>query len=316
MAQNRPAFIFPVLCTPGQDCWVMNYPDTDPAADRAEDFKCGPRTYDAHTGTDIGLRDVAAMQKGVPVLAAAPGRVERVRDGEPDGTLSEKQVEELKDKECGNGIVLDHGNGLQSLYCHVKKGSLLVKPGDTVTAGQPLAAVGQSGKAEFPHLHFEVIRDGSPADPFTGAQLSEGCGKDKGGLWTGAVIPAYEPVILYDGGFAPAAPDFAAIERGERPDRDRFSSGGVAFAFWIGILGAAEGDTIALDITGPDGKPFVDRTIVQDKTRARQFYFVGRQVHDGNLPPGAYTGTATLTRTSPDGGEPLIRTFTRTARVE
>jgi len=58
----------------------------------------------------------------------------------------------------GNQVVIDHGNGEFSHLGHLKPGSVLVKVGDRVEAGQKLGAVGTSGWSLFPHLHYELTR--------------------------------------------------------------------------------------------------------------------------------------------------------------
>lgn len=63
----------------------------------------------------------------------------------------------------GYYVMLDHGDGIQSLYGHAD--TLLVDAGARVAAGQPVARVGSSGRSSAPHLHFEVRRDGRPVDP-------------------------------------------------------------------------------------------------------------------------------------------------------
>ena len=85
-----------------------------------------------HTGLDL----IAA--EGTAVLAVSGGRVQRV------------------DQISGYGltVLVDHGDGWSSLYAHLLKAS--VAEGDTVRAGEPLGAVGQSGNATTPHLHLEL----------------------------------------------------------------------------------------------------------------------------------------------------------------
>ena len=73
----------PIACRLGTDCWLMNYPDVSADAG-AVDPACGHRTYDGHKGTDIAIRDHAAMRHGMDVLAAAGGSVLRGRDGVMD----------------------------------------------------------------------------------------------------------------------------------------------------------------------------------------------------------------------------------------
>ena len=85
-----------------------------------------------HTGVDL----IAA--EGTAVLAVQAGRVQRVDVIEGYGLT----------------VLIDHGAGWTSLYAHLKHAS--VNPAETVRAGQPLGAVGQSGSATTPHLHLEL----------------------------------------------------------------------------------------------------------------------------------------------------------------
>ena len=63
----------------------------------------------------------------------------------------------------GNVVYIDHGNGMVTRYGHASK--LLVKPGEHVKQGQVIALVGQTGRADGPHLHFEVRVNGAAIDP-------------------------------------------------------------------------------------------------------------------------------------------------------
>ena len=73
----------PLACELGRNCWVANYVDMDPTR-AAADFRCEPRTYDNHGGTDFAIRDRAVMEEGMAVLAAAAGIVSAARGGMPD----------------------------------------------------------------------------------------------------------------------------------------------------------------------------------------------------------------------------------------
>ena len=150
-------------CKPGTSCFLQNYVDHD-AGSAARDHRCAAQTYDGHKGTDIRLRDRTAMEQGVNVLAAARGTVKGVRDGLPDVSIRNAGTEAIKGRECGNGVVIDHGDGWVTQYCHMRSRSIKVRQGDTVKAGTPLGLIGLSGMTEFPHLHFEVHIDGQHVD--------------------------------------------------------------------------------------------------------------------------------------------------------
>ncbi|KWZ82341.1 peptidase, M23 family, partial [Anaerococcus hydrogenalis] len=63
----------------------------------------------------------------------------------------------------GYAVVIDHGNGLSTLYGH--NSDLAVSPGQSVQQGQVIAYAGSTGYSTGPHCHFEVRVDGSPVDP-------------------------------------------------------------------------------------------------------------------------------------------------------
>lgn len=66
----------------------------------------------------------------------------------------------------GYAVVIDHGNGIETLYGHLKEDSTLVIKNQVVSAGQPLGTMGNTGDSEGDHLHFEYHKDGIPINPF------------------------------------------------------------------------------------------------------------------------------------------------------
>lgn len=273
---------FPLDCALGETCYIQQFADHDPGPE-AKDFTCGTLSYDGHDGTDIALPTRAAMADGVNVLAAAPGVVKGSRDGVADFTPW------VLGKECGNGVVIDHGQGWETQYCHMKQGSVVVKSGDRVETGAPLGQVGQSGQAEFPHLHLAVRRNGKDLDPF--APDATTCGAAGGDLW------AKDPLVLPGGllaiGIADHVPAYDAIKAGlGSPDLPATAP---ALVLWVYGFGFRSGDALLLTLSGPAGEVVRER-VQMEKTQALAFRAVGRRLKTAGWPPGPYSGTATLIR--------------------
>ncbi len=110
---RQPELSLPIRCRPGRDCWVVNHVDVDPGSG-VRDYACDKRSYDGHKGTDIAIRDLVAMKKGIPVLASAAGVVKATRDGMRDVDVTLAGLESVKGLACGNGLVLDHGEGWET----------------------------------------------------------------------------------------------------------------------------------------------------------------------------------------------------------
>ena len=273
----------PVDCVLGDSCFIQQFADHDPGPD-ATDFTCGPLTYDGHDGTDFALPTTTAMQQGVAVLAAAPGTVRGTRDGVPDTG----PVPGTEGRECGNGVVIDHADGWQTQYCHMRQGSVAVRNGDTVATGTPLGLIGQSGMAEFPHLHLSVRQAGADVDPFAPAAA---CGGNGPSLWSDP--PAYAPGGLVDAGFAPEVPTFDAIKAGlPAPD---ITAGSPALVLWAHVFGGRAGDALRFEVSGPAG-PVITERVLLDRPQARLFRAVGKRLRTDGWPPGTYTGTVSLQR--------------------
>jgi murein DD-endopeptidase MepM/ murein hydrolase activator NlpD len=109
----------------------------------------------------------------LPIVAAAPGEVIAVADGNYDrchADLSSGAVSCDGHPMKSNHVKVKHADGFVTAYHHMLKGSVLPKVGDVVACGQALGLVGSSGNSAMPHLHFEVMRpDGSVVDPYAGA---------------------------------------------------------------------------------------------------------------------------------------------------
>lgn len=300
-ADAPPQFGWPVACTPGQSCWIVNYADDDPSTASAKDFTCGDMTYEGHDGTDIAIRDHRTIADNIAVLAAADGVVQRTRDSveDGDGTAQALEASRAAKNGCGNAVMLDHGNGWQTLYCHMKRGSIDVSTGQRVQAGDRLGAVGQSGLAGFAHVHFGVMHNGQIFDPFTGQPSAAGCGKSgTASLWR-TPIP-YETLIPYAAGFSSQLPETDKLVN-DTSSPGRMAVNSPVMAFWILLYGAQPGDHIGLQILDPENKVYVEKETIQEQKKIRLLKYIGLRTANHPLRPGIYTGKAILTRTQPDG---------------
>ena len=297
-ADAAPKFALPMDCRPGIDCFIQNYVDLDPG-ESAIDHRCGGQTYDGHKGTDIRLRDAEALRKGVKVLAAARGKVTAIRDGMDDISIRSTSADSLKGKECGNGVVIDHGSGWVTQYCHMRKGSIRVKPGASVKAGTVLGTVGLSGMTEFAHLHFEIRRDKAIVDPFTATTVSPKKNRScvpRASLWTSraAAQLAYRPVTLLAASFTSGTPTLEGIEERE-PERP--TSVSPALIAWVRVLGVRAGDVETLTVTDPLNRDFATsgrKTL--DRGKAQWLSFAGRKRKVPSWPLGNYKARYTLER--------------------
>lgn len=130
---------------------------------------------------------------GAPLLAVADATVVRASDGQRDHLsrnsllglvylmLIEGTIRSIAGAHriIGNHVILDLGDGVHAAYAHAQRGSLRVKAGDTVRAGQQIARCGNSGNTTEPHLHFHLL-DGPDLDDARGVPFT----------WRGVGVPA------------------------------------------------------------------------------------------------------------------------------
>lgn len=136
--QQQGASAGQVVHGSGVFVWPTSGPITSPFGYRIHPI-FGTQIY--HSGIDIGV------DTGTPIVAADSGVV--IEAGWLGG--------------YGYAVVIDHGNGLSTLYGH--NSDLAVSPGQSVQQGQVIAYAGSTGYSTGPHCHFEVRVDGSPVDP-------------------------------------------------------------------------------------------------------------------------------------------------------
>jgi murein DD-endopeptidase MepM/ murein hydrolase activator NlpD len=103
------------------------------------------------TYREQGFRLTDYLCYGKPVYASGFGVVEHLIDGIPDNSPGDANTRH----NWGNAIIIRHDYGLYTKYAHLKPGSLKVRIGDYVAAGQEIAQTGSSGRSPEPHLHFQ-----------------------------------------------------------------------------------------------------------------------------------------------------------------
>jgi len=112
-------------------------------------------TVHAAKGLEFPVVFLAAMHKGVDFATDAGADVLAVASGIVTWSGPREGY--------GNLIEVNHGNGYVTRYAH--NAVTLVNVGDTVQRGEAIAVVGSTGRSTGPHVHFEVLRDGTQIDP-------------------------------------------------------------------------------------------------------------------------------------------------------
>jgi len=119
----------------------------------------GPRKHRMHRGVDLGL----CHGENRTIVAAFAGKVVKVRN-------------QGRRKGYGRYVILDHGNGLTTLYAHLERWK--VKVGDELQAGDVIGIGGNSGRSFGAHLHFEMRYNGVYINPETVYDFAEGTFRD------------------------------------------------------------------------------------------------------------------------------------------
>lgn len=286
----------PVQCAIGQECYVQNYVDQS-SGPEYQDYQCNKLTYDKHDGTDFRLPTAAEMQRGVAVIAAAEGTVIGARDGMEDVSVNNIDHAAIKGRECGNGVLLQHAEGYQTQYCHMKKGSVRVTKNQIVKADDSLGEIGLSGSTEFPHLHFSVRKDGKKIDPFAGNEMETGCGRQGHSLWSASAntLLQYRPTSIIKTGFASAAPTMDAVLEGQYHG-DSLPADAPAMLFWALMIGLHPGDQLAVSLKNAAGETIAETTRSVDGAKAQYFQFIGKKRKISAWPTGNYTGILRIIR--------------------
>ena len=306
LAQSIIKLGLPIDCIIGKDCWIVNLVDLDSSAG-VKDYKCETESYNGHKGTDISIRDLKAMQKGVAVLAAASGVIHNIRDGMADHGGTDAMSETIKGRECGNGVVIKHAGDWETQYCHLGKGSMIVKSGQFVKKGQKLGLVGYSGKTVFPHVHMSTRFKGKTVDPFIGLSPHPPCSFSDYPLWDNNLIPALtNPLMsIFSAGLSTIIPKKRSVLAG-RHQKKVLSRQASNLVVWAYIYRVQKGDHVQIQITGPDGNVISSLKKVIKKSQSRRFLYSGKKRDSLYWPEGVYRGYISIRRPNDDGSEYVV----------
>jgi hypothetical protein len=310
---SAPAAAFelssPVACEMGKECFIQQYVDHAPGPD-ARDYACGGETYNGHDGTDIRLRSTGEVEHGVSVVAAAAGTVQATRDGMPDQLIrSQADRTNIGNRQCGNGVVIDHGEDWQTQYCHMRRGSIVVKRGDRVQPGQKLGEIGYSGDAAFPHVHLTVRKAGKALDPFQ-PDSTVACGGATQSLWssTARKALAYRKGELLALGFSMAPVQLEDLESGKTAVPTAQPSALIAYVWAINLQ---KDDEITISLLGTDGSELGKNRAALDRNKAQYTLFAGRKRPSAGWPVGTYKAIVEIAR---DGKSVISRIETLAVR--
>jgi hypothetical protein len=285
----------PIACELGRTCEIQNYVDRDKGP-AATDYLCGSVSYNDHSGVDFRILDMVAQRRGVSVLAAASGKVTAIRDGVADVSVRDIDRATIAGRECGNGVVIDHGGGLTTQYCHMAKGSIAVASGMQVSSGAVLGRVGLSGNSEYPHLHFTVRRANQVIDPFApSAGSGRTCGSGQS-MWQERLSGAltYKAGVVLNSGFATAGLTMAAVEAGGIAPPTIHAPAIVAY---VRAINLKIGDVQQFTLRGPNGAVLASHTgTPMTSNQAQRFVFIGKNRPATGWPTGRYTGEYAVLR--------------------
>ena len=293
----------PAACSLGKDCFLQQFPDMKKGKGAVDPF-CGVASYDDHDGVDLRILSMKDIERGVPVVAVADGEVLRGRDGMADRLIAtDAQRKAIEPQACGNGVVMSHADGVETQYCHLRRGSIVVKPGQKLKAGDKIGEIGASGLVQFPHVHLTVRVDGKEVDPLTGNEVGTACvanPSDARPLFAASIMSAIKPdqPTVLGLGLSGAVVEFDRLVMEGAPESA--TSGDSARVAWAWLANMRPGDQLRIVLTGPDGQAIADNTTEPlDRSKAVYLSYAGKK---GGPSPGVYRLEATVIR----NGAPLV----------
>lgn len=258
---------------------VSNLVDHDPSSG-FEDYNCGVRTYNGHSGVDIyswPFPWYMTENDYVEIIAAEAGTIVNKIDGNTD--------DECTLAGNWNAVYIQHADGSTAWYGHMKKNSLTSKPvGATVAKGEFLGNIASSGWSTGPHLHFEVYdASGNLIDPYAGT-----CNLLNSDSWW-AAQPAYREPTLSAALTHDAPPVLGCPASNEHPNfQNNFAPGETVYtAFYY--QDQLSGTVSDMKIRQPDNTIWRSWSHTSPDTYSSSFWY-----WTWNLPSSGPFGTWTL----------------------
>lgn len=241
---------FPLLCQLNQDCWILTSEEK---------------------GTDIAVKTYNESGKATPVLSAQDGTV----------VLVNKDIN--NQSFYGNSVVVEHTNGWKTVYSHLKTGSINTEVGKFAGKGKQIAELGMSGKADYPHLHFTVYKNGEfykPSwDPLSKNDYSA---KD---------------LVLAKAGVSMITPDLNSIREGKY-DATTVLSDTPTIYLWVYGFKLKKGDFIKFSMKNSNNVSVISSVVEVSADYTETFYTISKPKGEESWSVGNYKAKVELIRAS------------------
>ena len=297
--------IFPLKCSLGENCHIQYYYNHASGSD-LQDYSCGSMTIPKVKGTSIRLSDTNELVKGYEIIAAAKGKITSVTSNIPDKILTEEIKKQLQNQTCGNNVIIDHGEGWKTQYCHMMKDSIIVAPGDSVKGGAPLGLMGLSGLTSYPHLEFILTKNKKFIDPYDYSGNEGKCSEKPNSLWKNNSLLSYPDSTIISSSFTNTLPNLQEVVlAGHHPIVLHHTI--KKLTFWLQIIGAKKGDIHSIFIFNHKGD-IIAKSPNNVLTNDQQVGITSlvHEVGTGSFTPGLYKGFFVVERVI-DGQKKIIR---------
>jgi hypothetical protein len=208
------------------------------------DWNCTRNTFEGHIGHDPYLRSFREQDIGVPVFTPLDGVVTELHDGEPDHNTDSNP------NAVRNYVIIRHSDQQLTEYDHLKRGSIVVHAGDTVTAGTQIAQVGSSGNSDAPHIHFEARYGADAYEPIAGP-----CRPGRSYLSIPVTMPT-QPVVLGTALSAQSFDNYPAPPYDDAPHTGTFLTTQKIIYWQAQIANLPASSTYSVTVRTPNGSSY------------------------------------------------------------